>query len=68
MLAVKWQKAYSQVCGFINARVSIAIVRVTHFYACEEVVSQHTRRAHAFTNGEDITEIHRNCRKKKHME
>ena len=29
-LAEKWGKAYSQVCGFVNARMSIAIVRATH--------------------------------------
>jgi hypothetical protein len=29
-LAEKWEKPYSEVCGFVNARMSIAIVRVTH--------------------------------------
>ena len=29
-LATKWQKTYSQVCGYVNARLSIAIVRATH--------------------------------------
>jgi hypothetical protein len=30
-LATKWQKLYSQVCGYVvQARLSIAIVRVTH--------------------------------------
>jgi hypothetical protein len=29
-LAEKWQKPYSQVCGYINVRLSIAIVRATH--------------------------------------
>ena len=29
-LATKWKKPYSQVCGYVNARMSIAIVRATH--------------------------------------
>jgi hypothetical protein len=29
-LATKWQKLYSQVCGYAQARPSIAIVHVTH--------------------------------------
>ena len=29
-LAEKWEKPYSEVCGFVNARMSIAIVRATH--------------------------------------
>jgi hypothetical protein len=29
-LAAKWEKPYSQVCGYVNARMSIAIVRTTH--------------------------------------
>ena len=29
-LAVKWQRTYSEVCGYVNARLSIAIVRATH--------------------------------------
>jgi hypothetical protein len=29
-LASKWQKTYSQVCGYVKARLSIAIVRATH--------------------------------------
>ena len=29
-LATKWQRAYSQVCGYVLARLSIAIVRATH--------------------------------------
>jgi hypothetical protein len=29
-LASKWEKTYSQACGCINARLSIAIVRATH--------------------------------------
>jgi hypothetical protein len=29
-LAKKWQKPYSQVCGYVNTRLSIAIVRATH--------------------------------------
>ena len=31
-LANKWEKSYSQVCGYINARLSIAIVRATHLF------------------------------------
>ena len=30
-LSKKTQRPYSQVCGFVNARMSIAIVRATHF-------------------------------------
>ena len=30
LLAVKSGKSYSEVCGFVNARMSIAIVRATH--------------------------------------
>ena len=30
LLARKWQKPYSVVCGYINMRISIAIVRATH--------------------------------------
>jgi hypothetical protein len=30
LLADKWEKPYSVVCGFVNAQVSIAIVRATH--------------------------------------
>ena len=30
MLATKWKSPYSATCGFVNARVSIAIVRATH--------------------------------------
>ena len=29
-LAEKWEKPYSEVCGFVNAHMSIAIVRATH--------------------------------------
>jgi hypothetical protein len=30
ILAEKWQKSYAEVCGYVNARMSIAIVRATH--------------------------------------
>jgi hypothetical protein len=30
MLAAKWEKLYSEVCGYVNARMSIAIVRAIH--------------------------------------
>jgi hypothetical protein len=30
VLSVKWGKPYSEVCGYVNARMSIAIVRATH--------------------------------------
>ena len=29
-LAEKWEKPYSEVCSYVNARMSIAIVRATH--------------------------------------
>jgi hypothetical protein len=29
-LANKWEKSYSQVCGYVNAQLSIAIVLATH--------------------------------------
>jgi hypothetical protein len=30
MLSEKWEKPFSEVCGYVNARMSIAIVRATH--------------------------------------
>jgi hypothetical protein len=30
LLAEKWEKPYSVVCGYVNAQVSIAIVQATH--------------------------------------
>jgi hypothetical protein len=30
MLTEKWGKPYSEVCGHVNAQMSIAIVRVMH--------------------------------------
>jgi hypothetical protein len=30
LLAKKWEKPYSEVCGYINAQMSIAVVRATH--------------------------------------
>ena len=30
VLAAKWDKPYSQICGYVNARMSIAILRATH--------------------------------------
>jgi hypothetical protein len=30
LLAEKWEKPYSEVCGYVNARMSIAVVRATH--------------------------------------
>jgi hypothetical protein len=30
LLSEKWEKPYSEVCGFIIARMSIAIIRATH--------------------------------------
>jgi hypothetical protein len=30
LLAEKWEKPYSVVCGYVNAQMSIAIVRATH--------------------------------------
>ena len=30
LLAKKWQKPYSVVCGYVNVRISIAIIRATH--------------------------------------
>jgi hypothetical protein len=30
LLAEKWKKPYSVVCGYVNAQMSIAIVRATH--------------------------------------
>jgi hypothetical protein len=29
-LALKWQRNYSEVCGYVNAHLSITIVRATH--------------------------------------
>jgi hypothetical protein len=33
-LATKWQKMYSQVFGYVQARQSIAIIHVTHLCLC----------------------------------
>jgi hypothetical protein len=30
LLSDKWRRPYSQVCGYVNARLSIALVRATH--------------------------------------
>jgi hypothetical protein len=30
ILAEKWEKPYAEVCGYVNAHMSIAIVRATH--------------------------------------
>jgi hypothetical protein len=30
LLAEKWEKPYSEVCGYVNAQMSIAVVRSTH--------------------------------------
>jgi hypothetical protein len=29
LLAEKWEKPYSEICGYVNARMSIAMVRAT---------------------------------------
>jgi hypothetical protein len=34
MLAENWEKPYSEVGGCVNARMSVAIVRATHFCIC----------------------------------
>jgi hypothetical protein len=31
LLARKWEKPYSEVCGYINARMNIAVYRASHF-------------------------------------
>ena len=30
LLAKKWEKPYSEICGYVKARMSIAMVRATH--------------------------------------
>jgi hypothetical protein len=30
LLAEEWEKPYSEICGYVNARMSIAMVRATH--------------------------------------
>jgi hypothetical protein len=32
LLAKKWEKPYSEICGYVDARMSIAMVRATHLY------------------------------------
>jgi formate dehydrogenase maturation protein FdhE len=32
LLAEKWEKPYSEICGYVNARMSIAMVRATHLW------------------------------------
>jgi hypothetical protein len=34
LLSKKWEKPYSEVCSYINAQMSIAIVRATHLCLC----------------------------------
>jgi hypothetical protein len=34
LLAEKWEKPYSKVCGYVNARMSFAVVRATHLCLC----------------------------------
>jgi hypothetical protein len=41
-LAGKWQKPYSQVCGYVKARLSIAAVRATHLFLRGSRVPAHT--------------------------
>jgi hypothetical protein len=31
-LSSKWEKSYSQICGYVTARLSVAIVRATHLW------------------------------------
>jgi hypothetical protein len=33
LLAEKWEKPYSEVCGYVNAQI-IAVMRATHFCLC----------------------------------
>ena len=40
-LATKWQKTYSQVCGYVNALLSIAIVRTTHLCLRQSRIPTH---------------------------
>jgi hypothetical protein len=49
MLTEKWGKPYSEVCGYVNARMSIAIVRATHLFV--DRAFQQVRRASVFHNG-----------------
>jgi hypothetical protein len=32
LLAEKWEKPYSEICGYVNAWMSIAMVRATNLY------------------------------------
>jgi hypothetical protein len=34
MLTEKWGKPYSEICGYVNTQMSIAIVRATHLCVC----------------------------------
>jgi hypothetical protein len=38
LLAEKWEKLYSEICGYVHARMSIAMVRAPHlcFYGAPE--------------------------------
>jgi hypothetical protein len=41
MLAEKWEKPHSEVCGYVDARMSIAIVRATlHYASCRTLEQQ----------------------------
>jgi hypothetical protein len=53
-LAEKTRKQYSQVCGFVNARMSIAIVRATH-------LCLPTGFSHPFSSDQPTTPVGRRC-------
>jgi hypothetical protein len=43
MLTEKWGKPYSEVCGYVNARMSIAIVYATHLVVFVDCAFQQVR-------------------------
>jgi hypothetical protein len=45
LLAEKWEKPYSVVCGYVNAQVSIAIVRATHLARLSSPYQSHDQRS-----------------------
>jgi hypothetical protein len=50
-LANKWEKSYSQVCGYVNARLNIAIVRATHLCMRGSAEFPYTKSASIILNG-----------------
>ena len=53
LLADKWQRPYSQVCGWIKSRLAIAICRAVHLCLYGSRVTEHRRPI--FEDGAGLT-------------